>query len=168
MSFYQACRIGNLKKVKDYLYFHDFDINTQNELGYTGLHYACFYGKIKIVKYLIEELGADLEMMNLSNSTPFLVAVENNQYNVVKYLLNIADISIFDKFGYNALHKAIYNNNIQMIKLLMSANDGNEIWIDPRSKLDYNYFSAIEYAKILHKNEILDLIDVYFCISGTQ
>ena len=159
MSIFNASINGNLKKLKKMI--NNENINELN-LGFTCLHYAAFYGKFKIVKYLIEECDADFEIRTLNGSTAFLLAVINNHYKIINYLLNIVDISIPNNDGYNALHMAIYNNNLHIIKILLSVNKKDEIWINPYDKTkDVYKYNAMELALFLNKMEIYNFLIDY-------
>jgi hypothetical protein len=59
----------------------------------TPLHKACYGGKLKQVKNLVDS-GADISAVNLSGSTPLHKACYNGHLEVVKFLIdNGADIS---------------------------------------------------------------------------
>ncbi len=169
MSFYHACRISCIKTIRNYLNKQNFNVNTINDMGFTGLHYAAHYGRLKVVKILITQYNADTEIKTRNKSTAFLLAVYNNRMNVVKYMLTLVDISIADAEGYNALHKSIYNNNLNMIELLLSTNNGNELWINPFDKTtDCYQYDAISYALKLNRTEIYEYLLIYNCKFGTQ
>ena len=76
------------------------EMDTNNCFKNTLLHVAAYYGKIKIVKYLVS-LKADLNARNkdeilsfVSYETPLLVALLKRNFEVVRYLINNgADIS---------------------------------------------------------------------------
>ena len=51
-------------------------------LGATPLHYACSAGNLKIVKLLVEA-GADIDALQVGDSSPLDVALHNNQTEVI-------------------------------------------------------------------------------------
>ena len=38
-----------------------------SERGLTALHFAAFYGNIDMVEYIVDELGADIEAMDVND-----------------------------------------------------------------------------------------------------
>ena len=68
----------------------------------TPLHYACEYGHLKIVKYLISK-GANIEAKDRYSQTPLYFASQRNKAKVVQFLLYI---------GANKNYKASYDVSI--------------------------------------------------------
>jgi ankyrin repeat protein len=84
------------------------------------------------VIYLVEEKGADIEVVNEEGLTPLLIASINEKYNIVKYLIskgaNVnAQGSI--KHGYidTPLMFYCHRNNLEMIKFLVKNGANLEI-----------------------------------------
>jgi len=73
--------------------------------GNTLLHGAVLHGMLDVVKYLVEELNANVNAVNESSETPLLLAVRWNEYDILGYLLDQgADASIGRPDGENALY----------------------------------------------------------------
>ena len=53
------------------------------------LHYACFFGHLKLLKYFLgnDNFAIDFNVVSLAGSTPFHVACSSGQFEVVKCLL---------------------------------------------------------------------------------
>ena len=69
----------------------DFAKLSLNKYGWTPLHAACYFGKTDIVKYLIEEKGADPNLSNDNGWHSVIFAVMGGTgYEVLKYLLNMS------------------------------------------------------------------------------
>ena len=127
MEFYSACEKGDLQSVIKLL-DDNFDCGELNETGQTGLHIACEKGHIDIVKLLLENPLCDpnkddrhgctafyracvrilledsrIDTMKYSHtkSTPFHVACENNNIDIVKMLLDEPTIDLNALFRCN-------------------------------------------------------------------
>lgn len=173
LNLHNLSRSGNIQKIKlliesDPENINDY-INEKNDVGYTPLHYASFYGHLPAVK-LFYEYDADLNIVNNSGKNPFFLAVEANRIEIVKYLLSISDISIADKNGFTVLHMAIVNGNFEMVKLLMSSNTEDEIWVDINAigrevygayttgLIGSREFSVLDYSIRYKRDEIKDFL----------
>jgi hypothetical protein len=72
---------------------------------------------MEIVKFLIDELKMDIDIISNSWATPLHLACEKGHQEVVLYLLNAgASTSIRDAQLYNCLELAIMMRNAQLIK----------------------------------------------------
>ncbi|ARE67600.1 SWPV1-034 [Shearwaterpox virus] len=78
------------------------------------------YLDINLCNILIQ-CNADIDIIDKNNRTPLFYAVKNNDYEMVKLLLNKgANVNIQDSIGYSCLHIAtIRNSNIEIIKALI-------------------------------------------------
>jgi ankyrin repeat protein len=82
-----SCRRGNLEAVKELVKFIK-DINyRESKFKNTALMYACRYGCIDVVKFLVS-LGANFEIPDHLNYTCLMRAVQYGHNNVVEYLLS--------------------------------------------------------------------------------
>ncbi|KAI9000682.1 ankyrin [Trametes punicea] len=87
----------------------NFDINAQDGLGNTALHYAASYGYLDTLEHLLEYDGCDVDLQNrLENATPLHLAMRIEDPDlrkaVVSSLLDAgADTRIKDKNGETAL-----------------------------------------------------------------
>lgn len=78
----------------------------------TPLGLACINGQLEMVKYLLEN-GANLYDVNEDESTSLMIASACGHYDIVEYLLSVADSSdrlssTINKKGSTALHAATY------------------------------------------------------------
>ena len=65
--------------------------------GWHVLHYACAYGHLKVIKYLLgdQSLNIDINLVDHVGRTPLHIACFHGQYEVVKFLLeNSKEIGI--------------------------------------------------------------------------
>ena len=103
-------------------------LNSKDRKGNTYLLYAIESGFLDIVKLLIEK-GARIYDINNKNYTALLAAVYNGHTSIVDFLIkhvNENEFFNFNKFidaddisGNTSLHLAVYNNSIEIIKILI-------------------------------------------------
>jgi len=85
-------------KISDLIYHNDFDgfkatvdgldnVNAQNKHGESILHLAIRRDRMDMIKYLVEEKGADINITDVAGWTPLMEAVVDNFPDVVKYLV---------------------------------------------------------------------------------
>uniref|UniRef100_F6X8R1 Ankyrin repeat and SOCS box protein 3 n=1 Tax=Equus caballus TaxID=9796 RepID=F6X8R1_HORSE len=121
-------------------------IKTKTFEGFCALHLAASQGHWKIVQILLEA-GADPNATTLEETTPLFLAVENGQVDVVRLLLRHgANVNgSHSMCGWNALHQATFQENAEIIKLLLKKGANKEcqddFGITP-------LFVAAQYGKI--------------------
>ena len=78
-------------------------INVADDDGNTALHHTAAnqYTDTQELKYLVDR-GAGVDMVNELGDTPFMVAVKNQCWSHVKYLIQVADVTIENRRGRNA------------------------------------------------------------------
>ncbi len=64
------------------------DLNQKDKLGYTALHYASFRGYLEIAKILID-FGANYHLKNDKGHKPLVLAMNNENYDLVSYLIGL-------------------------------------------------------------------------------
>ena len=115
-----------------------------------------------LVKYSIFVNGIDESNKMLNNKTPLTYAVNNNNKELLKYLLeNGADIEVKDKKGKDALYYANKNNNEEIKKTIMKGkwkvNEEEEIKETKKSeKINKNKFILLGRNEILANYSYLD------------
>lgn len=73
-----------------------------------------------LVQYLIDEAGADPNIMNDTCRNALLLATKRNQLNVVDLLVHKnVDINVTDKNGCNALHLACSSGHQEMTETIL-------------------------------------------------
>jgi len=94
--------------------------NCDMDHQYSPLHYACKFGNIKIIQYLVEN-GAELDTIDKYGRTPLCFAAENGHINIVKYLLKLGAQIRFDGFLYmdTPIPWAARNGHLEIVKLLV-------------------------------------------------
>jgi ankyrin repeat protein/predicted DNA-binding WGR domain protein len=88
---------------------HDTDFYVDRYFGYTPIHFAVLKNNAQMIKYLIEEAHADINVADPRGRTPIHFAMDSSKSNpellsMVKYLLrNGADVTKRDFFDRSAM-----------------------------------------------------------------
>lgn len=91
--------------------------------GWTPLHLAAQYGRVEVVKALLEE-GANTNAlaMNMAGNRPLGSAVVGGNAEVVRLIAEAgADVNAYELGGVAALHLAADGGNHEIIKVLIAA-----------------------------------------------
>lgn len=130
--------VESIKRIISSLYlFNKNTINLKDENGSTYLHYAVQKQLFDVVQ-LLKILGANIDILNYYGITPLGIASQCSSFKIFKYLLeNGADPDNIDKSGSTPLHNACFQQNCQMIDLLLAHG--------ARSKEDKYEKRPIEY-----------------------
>ena len=166
---HDACRCGEfdildffLTEAGGNLYLYDGDRETL-------LSIASYYGNLDMVKYLIEKVGYDphegVDYRQLKN--PLMSAFESatsewssddfDNSDVIDYLIEKAkiDINEQDAFGTTILMTAVQNDNIELVKIILSKNPDINVKDNEDQTADY-YFGGSK------NQELLDILnDLY-------
>ncbi|CAI2184165.1 13535_t:CDS:2 [Funneliformis geosporum] len=129
IDIHEATAAGNFIRVKELLAPHGSGEATSafllaNEAspssGLTPLHYAASRGHLEIVKWLIDEAGAIVDLEDQTGETALLKASYNGHSSVVAYLLQKkASVVQKDNDGWTALHNASAQGYLQIVKYLI-------------------------------------------------
>ncbi len=144
---------GDLSKVKELLSGRKELINTPDENGSTPLIYASKKGHMEIVRYLLEN-SANVNAKNKSNISPLHYAANYGFKDIVQLLLDKgADINAESRIG-TPVHRAIYRNHIDVLKLLVKNKANVNVLMMPRkwTPLHCTFGQKKEAAKILIEN----------------
>lgn len=152
--------MGEINAVR-YLIRKVVDVNSNNALHHTPLHLAAGIGHVEIVKILVKEGNAEIDVFDARNQTPMHYAVNNKQLEIVKLLLELGvDVNKVCKgqgsMKLSPLHNAVSNSNY----------DGRDLCFDimrciinaPNSKVnlqDYENKTPLHYADRLKTIEVL-------------
>ncbi len=126
-----ACKNGDIDKVKELLEDKNTDINFQDDNGKTALLCAFSRGYIRIVKILLKSGGEtsipgkciDLNLQDIYGSTILILSSLYGDTKMVKLILNCkkhlsVNLNIRDIDGYNAQSYAIRFNRPEILNLL--------------------------------------------------
>ena len=149
-DLFDIFRNGSVDMIQEVVKDDPDFINRKNKDGYTPLILACYSGNIEVVRYLVEH-SKDLNGGS-KYGTPLMAASVKGYEKIVALLIEKgADVNATDPNGTTALHYAIIFNFDNVAKQLAIAK-ANPNLKDNRGK------TAIDYAKMLGKNELLTLL----------
>ena len=90
-SMFRLIKEADIATIKDFISDNYNDSSwlsfCHGKSGDTCLLTAARYGRHDVVKYLVEEVGANIEQVNLDGKTALHEAAQHGQLEVVKYLL---------------------------------------------------------------------------------
>ena len=90
VTFYASCQYGQLHILKLLkTCYPEYTYGNNNELQ--PLHVACTNAHLHVVRYLISELGFDVDATDKSGSTAFHLACQRKNTGIVKYMTNETD-----------------------------------------------------------------------------
>lgn len=75
-----------IKNLTPYIDSVNFGNNHQDP-DINPLIYCCHQGQFELVKFLVDEAGADINIISKNNTTPIMYAAEAGHYNIVEYLI---------------------------------------------------------------------------------
>ncbi|MBD3796249.1 MAG: ankyrin repeat domain-containing protein [Campylobacterales bacterium] len=144
---------NDLKKIKE-LVQKGNDINDQNESGESVLAYAlrsrC---EFELLMYLVQN-GADIYDTDNEGVSIFDMAITYNNTQMMQYLIDQGlDVNKTQrKSGFTPLMCAACYGRIEAAKLLLKSGADKDA-------SDYKGFTATDFARKMHKNSILKLLD---------
>ncbi|XP_023316639.1 tankyrase-1-like [Trichogramma pretiosum] len=103
-------------------------VNAQNELGWTPLHYALFYGSRKGIVQVLLRRGADSNLANVEGSTPLHIICNNFHSNIdlaeLFFEINderqqLVEVNARDNSGNAPLHLALKRRLKNLTELLL-------------------------------------------------
>jgi serine/threonine-protein phosphatase 6 regulatory ankyrin repeat subunit B len=127
-----------LLKVGAEIINEDENLNEKTPNYKSLLDASCQFGHRELLEYLIEEKGVNLNTTIVPNITLLVYACENDQYEIVEYLIKKgADIDPFDS---SSLYSPLISKHLGLVKLLVE-NGANKYKLSP-----YSNASCFEYA----------------------
>lgn len=95
-------------------------INSKARNGRTALHLAAMNGYAHLVKFLIRDHNAMIDVLTLKKQTPLHLAAASGQMEVCKLLLELgANIDATDELGQKPIHAAAQNNFNEVVQLFL-------------------------------------------------
>ncbi len=88
----------------------------------TALHIAVYYGRIQILKYLIEDQGCNPASLGQDGTTPLHTAAQYKHLSIVQYLVtqHQVDSLLQDDEGYSPLHTACVGADLPIVKYIFN------------------------------------------------
>jgi ankyrin repeat protein len=104
------CVAGDLESLKKHL---KPDSIIEDSEKATLLVFACDYGHLGIVKYLVEDIGVDVNALDDYGHVPLIEAARVGGLNIVKYLLDQrADINIVNAQKKTVLMSSVHHPEV--------------------------------------------------------
>eukprot|EP00043_Microstomoeca_roanoka_P014469 m.143445 g.143445 ORF g.143445 m.143445 type:complete len:176 (-) comp16018_c0_seq5:532-1059(-) len=99
---------------------HGFDpASHQDESGELAFHLAASAGAIRVVRYFVEVLHMDVDVLHSDGSTPIIVAAWHGHKEVLDYLQSKgANLHARCYNGWNAVMGAVFWNEYEMLQYL--------------------------------------------------
>ncbi|KAL6268501.1 hypothetical protein P5V15_001633 [Pogonomyrmex californicus] len=95
-------------------------INSKSRVGRTALHLAAMNGYTHLVRFLVQDHGAAIDVLTLRKQTPLHLAAGAGQLEVCKLLLELgASIDATDDQGQKPIHAAAMNNYAEVAQLFL-------------------------------------------------
>ncbi|CAF0829019.1 unnamed protein product [Didymodactylos carnosus] len=153
-------------------------IDGQNDLRQTLLHVACKKGYFELVKWLIVEKHANLNIVDIHLHSPLHLASSNGYEHIVQFLLDHgADPQLYNKWGTTAQNEAInYPNIIELFDkmkerdMYQMAKDGHLYWFQYYfNKQHINTVDSTGTSLLYHacRQGYLDLVK-WFIVNGAD
>jgi len=125
-----------------------------DESGRTPLHFAAISGHIRIVRYLISEIGCDPQSADKYGNFPLHFACVNGYTEIAEYLINDKQCSpnCTNEVGYTPLYCACEEGHLDLVKLLTNKHSCNpKILTDTKILHGHNIFESNVFNKIIHE-----------------
>jgi ankyrin repeat protein len=103
----------NIREIKR-LISEGVDVKARSKYGSTFLHLAACNGKLRTVKYLVEEKEVDVKEKNNDGSTPLHFAADDGRLDMVKYFIEKGiDVNIRNNYGVTPLRLAALHGHLE-------------------------------------------------------
>ena len=108
----------SMEQVDEYIAKHGVDSPLAQ--GATLLHFASQEGMIELVRYLVDTVGATIDVKNGVGSTALDEAAYKGHADIASLLISKgADVDTQTNSGYTPLHRAAFYNHVQVVSLLL-------------------------------------------------
>lgn len=123
LNIQEAAAVGNLNLLQQRLAENPAQINEFSNDGYFPLGYACFFGRLECVRYLLDT-GANVNQHanNPQRVAPIHAACANGNLEIVKMIIDAgADVNSQQANGFRPLHTAASENRTEIARMLLNA-----------------------------------------------
>lgn len=132
--------------------------NEQGTISYPLLHYACKYGAVNIVEFLVGQKKANVNIVDRDGNTPIAVACAKDEYSVVSLLLKHganpkSDIYWRDYGGQSSslVSYACSKKDLKLLRLLLEkgANPNSQDSLGNTALYDACTVGSLDVIKVL-------------------
>lgn len=135
-----------------------FDVNVIDNDGRSLLHYAARVGDLRIIKILIKNFNANIDIINKDEQTPLLQAALNGHEDIVEYLIkNNANIWLQCNMGRNLLHYAAHYGRINVINTIFEFTTPG-LWEKLINSKDYDGKAPLHCAALQQDPNVIRLL----------
>ncbi|HEU0068047.1 MAG TPA: ankyrin repeat domain-containing protein [Nitrospiraceae bacterium] len=151
-TLYEAARFGELDQLKLLLNSNIYNINQQDENGYTALHEAVLHNNISCVEELLRR-GASVNTRNMAGYTPLHDAAGEGHWWCVAVLIEYgADINAITYLeGRTAAHEATRHGYPECLRIIV--DNGADLTVEDRNGL-----TAMDIAITYNRNCCFDVL----------
>ena len=123
-EFVAAAEDGDINKLNKCIH-SGVDVEAQNSNAWTALRFACFHGRLHIVKFLIENCDANVNAIDSNGWTALHLTSKFGHLDIVRYLIEncSVDMEATNNVGINALHFASYYGHLNIVQYLVQHCD---------------------------------------------
>lgn len=143
-------------KIVHLLLDHGAELEVEDRIGLTALHYASREDRHDTVRFLLSR-GADVEKTGLDEVTPLHAAASEGRLEITQLLLEgKANINARDsRFGQTALIMAArYSHDVDILRVLLAGDADIHL-------RDYEGLSALEWARRTQSDEIVVILEAF-------
>ena len=152
--WFEACKQGDLNKVKSIYQDYRADLEAKNEYGYTALMCAAMRGKKDVVEYLVKN-GAEVNATDEDGGTALMEAAWQGRKDVVEVLIKKgADLEAKNKEGRTALIIAAYWGKKDVVEYLVK----NGAEVNTKNKWGR---TALMFAAMRGKKDVVEYLKAY-------
>ncbi|KAJ1823339.1 palmitoyltransferase akr1 [Coemansia sp. RSA 2675] len=116
-TFWEAARQDDLDTVRDYVENKGMRPDQPDSGGNAALHWATRNHSLRVLRYLVEEKGANINVRSTNyEATPLFWAISQGNLDAITYLVSSgANLALKDSSGNTALHAAVHALSIPVV-----------------------------------------------------